>query len=342
MEVEVRGRFMWHQLLTRDVPGARKFYAGITGWQVQTWPLDPSYTICLSGDLPTAGMMAFTAEVPAEAPSHWLQYIGTRDVDGTADMAVRLGGSIIKQPSEMRGAGRYAVLRDPQGAVFAIIDPKNARPEMKGDPVPGQFCWHELATTDHEAAFAFYSNLFGWDALTRLDMGPVGVYLIFGQDGDQKGGIYLKPAAASASHWLPYLNVPDVDAAAPAVEAAGGKVMQPPMDVPGGSRITMILDPAGCAFALHSLPRARAASADPPSPAAARMSKASKKRKAKKGKKASAKPKARVPVKAKARAAVRKKTRGTSRIKAKAKAKAKTKAKTKARARPNKTARRKK
>ena len=130
--VDVRGRFVWHQLMTRDVPGAKKFYSDLMGWKTQPWPLDPTYTVCIAADVPVAGIMEIPADLPAEVPSHWLQYIGTRDVDGTADAAVRAGGSVVKAPSDMAGAGRYAVLKDPQGALFAIIDPENARPESVG------------------------------------------------------------------------------------------------------------------------------------------------------------------------------------------------------------------
>jgi predicted enzyme related to lactoylglutathione lyase len=307
--VDVRGRFVWHQLLTRDIPGAKKFYSKLVGWKTQPWPLDPGYTVCHAGEAPTAGMMEMTPDVPAEAPPHWLQYIGTRDVDGTAEAAVRGGGSIIKPPSDMKGAGRYAILQDPQGAVFAIIDPENARGEPATAPL-ATFSWHELATSDNEAAFAFYSNLFGWDALQRMDMGPIGTYLIFGQDNVQKGGIYIKPAEYPAPpNWLPYCRVTNVDEAVETAKAGGATVMQPPMDVPGGGRIAVLMDPSGAAFAIHAM--AAGAMSEPASTTAAKA-------------KSPAKPKATATTKAKAKA----------KPKAKAKAKAKSKASAKARARP--------
>jgi predicted enzyme related to lactoylglutathione lyase len=194
----------------------------------------------------------------------------------------------------MQGAGRYAVLQDPQGAVFAIIDPENARAEPAGVPPLGSFSWHELATTDHEAAFAFYSNLFGWDAIARMDMGPLGIYLIFGQNGAQKGGIYIKPPdAPGPAHWLAYLRVPDVDASAKEAQAIGAKLCLGPMEVPDGGRIAVLTDPAGAAIAIHSTPaetRAGAEAATSTSPARARP-----KRKAK------AKPKAKAKAKVKAK-----------------------------------------
>jgi predicted enzyme related to lactoylglutathione lyase len=289
--VDVRGRFVWHQLMTRDVPGAKQFYAKLVGWKTMPWPLDPSYTVCHADAGPVAGIMQIPDDLPADVPSHWIQYIGTRDVDGTADAAVRAGGSVVKAPDVMAGAGRYAVLKDPQGAVFAVIDPENARPEAAGQPPLGAFSWHELATTDNEAAFAFYSALFGWEAITRMDMGPAGVYLIFGQNGVQRGGIYIKPADMPAPpNWLPYAHVPSADDGCTLLQGAGGTLLNGPMEVPGGSRIAVLADPTGAGFAIHSIPAGTMQTEG---------SKAKGKAKPKPKAKPAAKPKAKVKAKAK-------------------------------------------
>jgi predicted enzyme related to lactoylglutathione lyase len=278
--VDVRGRFVWHQLMTRDVAGAKKFYSKLVRWKTLPWPLDPAYTVCHTDAGPVAGIMEITPDLPAEVPSHWLQYIGTRDVDGTAEAAVRAGGSIVKAPSDMAGAGRYAVLKDPQGAVFAVIDPENARPEPAGVAPLGGFSWHELATSDNEAAFAFYSALFGWDALTRMDMGPTGIYLIFGENGVQRGGMYIKPPEnPGPPSWLPYAHVPNADESFQVALSGGAKGAVPPMEVPGGSRIAILVDPAGAAFAINSMPKSGPMAVPPEKPKTVRKAKANSTRK---------------------------------------------------------------
>jgi predicted enzyme related to lactoylglutathione lyase len=320
---DVRGRFVWHQLMTRDVPGAKKFYSKLVGWKTMPWPLDPAYTVCHAELGPVAGIMEIPAEFPSDVPSHWVQYIGTRDVDATADAAVRAGGSVMKAPSDMQGAGRYAVLKDPQGALFAIIAPENARPEGAGPPELGTFSWHELATTDNEAAFAFYSGLFGWDAIQRMDMGPSGAYLIFGQNGVQRGGMYIPSTAQMPPSWTPYAHVPDADEAHALATTLGSTPLFGPMEVPGGSRVGGLVDPAGAVFAIHSMPAVTAAA----TPAAEPTPRARAKPKARPARKPAAKkvaPKKKAPArKAKAKAKVKVKAKVRPKMKQRAKARKK-------------------
>lgn len=336
---DVRGRFVWHQLMTRDVPGAKKYYSKLVGWKTMPWPLDPAYTVCHAEAGPVAGIMEIPADVPSEVPSHWVQYIGTRDVDATADAAVRAGGSVMKPPGDMQGAGRYAVLKDPQGALFAIIDPENARPEDATPPL-GAFSWHELYTTDHEAAFAFYSGLFGWDAMQRMDMGPNGVYLIFGQNGVQRGGMYIpSPDKKLPPAWTPYARVPDADKAHALATSLGSTALFGPMEVPGGSRVAGLLDPAGATFAIHSMP---AAAAEPVVESKARPKE---KPKAKVAAKPAAKKKVvkkAAPKRKAAKKAAPKKKAPLRQARAKAKGKVRAKAKTRAKASRKSGARRKK
>lgn len=119
-------------------------------------------------------------------------------------------------------------------------------------PEPKAFSWHELATTDHLAALRFYADLFGWSKLSEADMGPIGIYVLFGRGERQYGGMYSKPAEMPAPpHWLLYVRVASLDAALTRVRDGGGQMLNGPMEVPGGDRIAQCVDPQGAAFALH-------------------------------------------------------------------------------------------
>ena len=306
---EIRGRFVWHELMTTDPQAAVAFYSKVLPWKTQSSGM-PDYTLWVSGKSMTAGLMAQPESArQAGAPPSWLVYIGTPDVDGTAAAAKRLGGKVLKAPDDIPNVGRFAVLADPQGAAFAVFTPN---PMPAGAAPPSDFSWHELATRDQQGALEFYTALFGWSRGPAHDMGPAGTYQLIEHGGAQIGGIYKVMDASKPPHWLTYIQVASVDRAAEAAKAAGGRVLQGPMEVPGGSRVAQILDPQGGAFAVHE-PARQTAGATPPAekpaarksrPAAARRRPAAAKKRPAKRSAARKAPPAR-PAKSRARPALR-------------------------------------
>ena len=117
----------------------------------------------------------------------------------------------------------------------------------------GEASWHELMTTDAEAAMRFYSEIFGWKPTETFDMGPMGKYHMFGRNFPL-GGMMNKPAelAQVPPNWGIYFRVSEINAAAERVTANGGQVLNGPMEVPGGDHIVNCLDPQGAAFSLHA------------------------------------------------------------------------------------------
>jgi predicted enzyme related to lactoylglutathione lyase len=147
------------------------------------------------------------------------------------------------------------MLTDPQGAVFGLLhrnEPTAARPMP---PPSGTIVWNELLTSDAEAALKFYSALFGWEQMTRIDMGAKGAYLVFGADGVQMGGM-MAAAIPGGPLWLPYTQVDDTDATVALAVKAGATLCLGPQTVPGGGRIANFIDPQGVMFAVHSMPPA--------------------------------------------------------------------------------------
>ncbi|KPJ83974.1 MAG: hypothetical protein AMS18_17045, partial [Gemmatimonas sp. SG8_17] len=150
------GRFVWYDLMTTDKEAALAFYSKVIGWGTMEWDGPMLYTLWTHApEAALGGIMDLPEEAKASgAPPHWLAYVSTPDCAATARKAVELGGKILKQPTEIPGTGRFAVLADPQNAVFAIYQSNVGMPEDA--PEVKQFSWHELATTDCDAAFDFY------------------------------------------------------------------------------------------------------------------------------------------------------------------------------------------
>lgn len=251
----VRGRFNWHELLTKDPNAAKPFYTGVVGWGTHDWEgSNPPYTMWMAGDAMVGGVMQLPDEaIQHGAPSNWLTYIETQDVDETVARATQLGAKTFVVPTDIPNVGRFAVLADPQGAMFAVFmpagDPMNHDPDRQG-----QFSWHELMTTNQPEAFDFYQDLFGWQKTSAMDMGDQGVYQMFGLTSDiPVGGMYTIPDGMGAPpSWLPYIRVDNADAAAERMKQLGGTLKNGPMEVPGGDRIAIGSDPQGAVFAVHS------------------------------------------------------------------------------------------
>jgi len=259
---DVQGKFLWHELVTADPGAAGAFYGKVLGWTPQAWDKDPSYTVLLSPKGPVGGIMRPGADAHGTS-AHWINYVGTANVDETAASAQRLGGRVVKGASDIPGGGRYAVLADPQGAVFGVYTPSATG---GAGPAADAFTWHELVTSDQAAALRFYRELFGWEQVAVHDMGaPVGPYVIFGRGGQQLGGIFARQGGGG-TQWLAYARVSSASRAADAAKAGGGRVINGPMQVPGGSWIAQLADPHGAAIAVNQA--ATAESAQPAKPAA--------------------------------------------------------------------------
>jgi uncharacterized protein len=115
------GTFAWAELNTRDVEQAKDFYPGVFGWQSETTAYDGgSYTEWKVDGRSIAGMMEMTSQMPDSIPPHWLVYFAVENADQTVAKAQELGAGVL-MPAMDAGPGRFAVLSDPVGAVFAII-----------------------------------------------------------------------------------------------------------------------------------------------------------------------------------------------------------------------------
>ena len=250
-----RGRFVWYDLLTNDREAAARFYGAVLDWGTQPFevPGKEPYLMWTRGGTPMGGSMTMpAAEVDAGVKPHWLGYIAVEDVDGSVAKAGSLGGKTLVPPTDIPTVGRFAVLEDPQGAFFAVFRSLQAGP-APGEPQEGDVSWHELATHDVEAAFAFYRDLFGWQEASRYDMGEMGTYLMFAPPEvavpqGMAGGIYAMPGKPG---WLYYVRVGDLEAALERVRKHHGQVAHGPMEVPGGDHIAQCFDPQGGPFALH-------------------------------------------------------------------------------------------
>jgi predicted enzyme related to lactoylglutathione lyase len=249
------GKFVWYELMTTDMHAAGEFYGSVLGWTVSTAGMGSAdYQIF---EVPAAGrgiggMMTIPDELKTMGvPPNWTGYVAVDDVDATAKAFEDNGGSVRRAASDIPGVGRFAVVADPHGAVLVIFKPlpMDNAPAEPAPMTPGFTGWHELMAGDAEQALEFYSKVFGWTLADKMDMGPMGTYYLFAHNGEMIGGMMTRPPEVPAAFWGYYFNVAGIDAALDRIRAAGGTILEGPMEVPGGF-VAQALDPQGAFFAV--------------------------------------------------------------------------------------------
>ena len=118
------GALCWSELTTRDTKAAESFYTKLFGWTAKNSSADAGgmeYTEFSNQGQPAVGMMAMPAQVPAGVPSYWMPYFQVTDCDASAAKATGLGGKVMVAPRDISKTGRFAILNDPQGAMFAVF-----------------------------------------------------------------------------------------------------------------------------------------------------------------------------------------------------------------------------
>jgi len=247
------GRVLWYELLTTDMKAAEQFYKNVVGWTVSPFDGSPQPYDVLNreGGVGIGGVM--TIPEGMGFPPHWGMYIGVPKLEDAVARIEGMGGSALSEVIEVPEVGRMRTMKDPQGAAFSILEPSMPGTPGENEPQIGDASWHELYTTDAEAAMKFYTEVFGWPATESMDMGAMGKYHMFGRGRTFGGGMMNKPPemAQVPPHWGIYFRVPDVHQAAERVKAGGGQVLNGPMEVPGGDWVVNCMDPQGAAFSLH-------------------------------------------------------------------------------------------
>jgi predicted enzyme related to lactoylglutathione lyase len=252
------GQFFWYDVMTTDTQAAAKFYGDVVGWSTRdaSAPGMQYTAFTVDGDRGVAGLMPIPedAKKMGVGPA-WMGYILVDDVDAMVKRIEAEGGKLHKGPITVPGIIRFAVVADPQGAGFLIATPiPQEAPPPLSQGAPGTVGWHELFAGDMEPAFAFYAKLFGWTKEQDMPLGPMGTYRLFKTGGETAaGGMMTKPPQVPMPYWGFYFSVAGgIDAAVERVTKGGGKILNGPLEVPGGSWIVQAMDPQGAYFALVS------------------------------------------------------------------------------------------
>jgi len=255
---EPRGDFIWYELITSDIAGAKSFYDAVVGWNIadkSDFPND--YRMIGRSDGKFAGgAMQITDDMAQHgAKPTWLGYILVADADQSVAAIEQAGGKTYMPAFDIPDVGRVAMVADPQGAAFYVMKPlppqgdPNAKSDVFSPDAEQRVGWNELSTSDPAAARRFYGDQFGWGSEEFMDMGEMGQYRFLDHDGTRIGAL-CGVMPGQQPKWRFYFRVPSIAKAKETAEAKGGKIAMGPHQVPTGDWIIIGTDPQGAEFAL--------------------------------------------------------------------------------------------
>lgn len=253
------GRFVWGELVTSDVASAAGFYGKVFGWTFETYGSDDdrdTYTLALADGLPIGGIVYDQRAMKDNTPAaRWVGLISVADVKASTAAVTAAGGKVVHAPVMLGERGETAVIKDPEGVLFGVVNSKHGDPaDYAGDV--NEWYWVDLWTSDVEKAATFYRAVVGYETVPIADDGPrSGLRLLSG--GFARAGIMQKNSEKSSSTWLPYIRVADAKAAVAAAKAAGGQVLLAPVAM-NLATVAIIADPTGAPVGIVQLPASEA------------------------------------------------------------------------------------
>ena len=253
-----QGEFIWYELMSPDPEGSKAFYDAVVGWDIsEAAPEFQGYRMIGRSDGKFAGgVLPISAEMQQHgARPTWLGYIHVTDVDRSVGKIEQAGGKSLMPATDIPSVGRIAMVADPQGAPFYVMKPippagdPNAKSDVFSASEQQRIGWNELQTSDVEGARRFYGDQFGWGSDEHMDMGEMGLYRFWDQNGTRIGALF-DGSNGQRSHWRFYIRVPSISAAKDAAERGGGTIHMGPHQVPTGEYVVIGSDPQGAEFAL--------------------------------------------------------------------------------------------
>ena len=245
--LQLTGKLIWFDLLTTDLAAAKQFYGPVFGWSFADVPASKGrFSVVSVGNERIAGMYQRSGREKNTPTTHWLIFISVPNAGAALRYTKSHGGQLISGPTAVPDRGTHVVMRDPQGALFAVLKSDS------GDPIddpaqPGEILWADLFVPKPVDAAGFYHGLVGWNAEKR-DSRAGAEHLVVSAGGFSRAGITILPPGATQPGWLPYVQVENVAATLKRVTSAGGKILVPPNPDVLGGRLAIIADPQGGAI----------------------------------------------------------------------------------------------
>jgi predicted enzyme related to lactoylglutathione lyase len=209
------------------------FYAQVFGWRIPDWEAYNTFGIRSESGSLIGGMVGLPEDASTDQQAMWLISIETENLDEVLTRVVAENGSVVHGPSAVFGGMRTAVVQDPQGAVFQLVEGAVDRPDC--------WIWFELAAEEPSVSAAWYQKVFGIE--TRPDAS--GERILLSREGEAFGSVSTTVFENAKDQWVPVLAVSQLSSLLENVVAAQGEVLLKT------ERVALILDAQGAPLLLQ-------------------------------------------------------------------------------------------
>jgi predicted enzyme related to lactoylglutathione lyase len=239
------GKFVWADLVTDNVPAARKFYGELFGWSFYG---SGNYTIAVNAEHPLCGMFHRERPKDGSAQPRWFGYISVDSVNNAQKAVNKLGGRVLAAPGDFPKRGEQAVFADPEGAVFGVIKSTGGDPEdFLADP--GDWIWIELLSRDARKAGEFYRAVAGYDVAENTTSPRPDDYVFVSEGYARAAALTLpKDRQASTPTWMLFVRVKSLSDCVAKATQLGGKVLLEPDPKLLDGKLAVLTDPTGAAI----------------------------------------------------------------------------------------------
>jgi predicted enzyme related to lactoylglutathione lyase len=249
----LHGKVVWYELESAAPDKSKAFHAELLGWTIE-----PQEMAGIKYELAKAGGKDVATIRQAEgkkAKSRWIPFVSVPDVDAATAAIEQNKGKVVKPAQDVPDIGRYAIVSDPNGALFAVFKGAKSDDPDTDQIKQGEFVWVENMTRgqkQHAAAIAFYPAAVGYTS-SSMEVGAgkkKSKYDMLSYGEKHRAGVAAAKPASLGGQWLPWVSVDDLDGSVAKVKALKGKVVVKPHDIAGVGRAAVVSDPTGAPLGL--------------------------------------------------------------------------------------------
>jgi predicted enzyme related to lactoylglutathione lyase len=246
---ELPGKFVWHDLVTPDPDGARKFYGAMFGWEFKdAGEKAKHYTVVSLGGRPIGGILDSRGGKAQKAAPQWVSSMSVRDVEAAVGVVKAGGGKVLWGPKTLGPRGPVALVADAEQAAFVLMRAPGGDPP-DASPAVNDWLWNEMWTRQPDSAASFYGRLAEYKVTPSDNSSRK--YFVLAASGEARAGVAELKAKDVHPTWLAYVRVADLAAAVSRAESLGAKVLiAPSTDIRNGT-VALIADPTGAMIALQ-------------------------------------------------------------------------------------------